>query len=146
MGKNRLTAAEIVQDLKGYFTKRNEVLMAFLFGSGAKNFFHLESDIDIAVYFKPRYGYIDFENEKAKYPQEQEIWWDIEDLLKRETDLLILNRAPARISDSVLRGIPIIIKNRKLYLDFMLRVTREAEDFRGFVEEYWKLKQEAYGK
>ena len=37
----------------------------------------------------------------------------------------------------------IIIKDRGLYLDFMMRVTAEAEDFRDFVESYWQLKQEA---
>ena len=140
------TVATIVHDLRDYFTKRNEVLMVFLFGSWAKNFSHMESDVDIAVYFKPRCGYIDFENESAKYSQEHEIWRDIEGLLRQEADLLVLNRAPARISDSVLRGTPIIIKDRKLYLDFMLRVTMEAEDFRAFAEEYWRLKQEACGK
>lgn len=134
----------IIQNLKDYFGAREEVLMAFLFGSRARNFSHKESDIDLAIYFKPQQGYVELEKEDARYPQEHEIWLDIERLLGQEVDLIVLNRAPARISDSALRGIPVIIKDRKLYWDFMLRVTSEAEDFREFVEEYWKLKQEIH--
>lgn len=141
-----LKTSLIVQNLKDYFEGRQEVLMVFLFGSRAKNFSHKESDVDIAVYFKPGQGYIEFEEEGARYPQEYEIWLDIERLLRQEVDLIVLNRAPARVSDSALRGIPVIIKDRKIYWDFMLRVTSEAEDFREFVEEYWKLKQEIYNK
>ncbi len=38
--------------LKKYFEKKQEVLLAFLFGSFAKGFQMKESDLDIAVYFK----------------------------------------------------------------------------------------------
>jgi predicted nucleotidyltransferase len=146
MQKNELRIPSIIQNLKDYFEGRQEVLMAFLFGSWAKNFSHKESDIDIAIYFKPQQGYIELEKEDARYPQEHEIWLDMERLLRQEIDLVVLNRAPARISDSAIRGTPVIIKNRKLYWDFMIRVTMEAEDFREFVEEYWKLKQEIHSK
>jgi uncharacterized protein (DUF2344 family) len=57
----------------------------------------------------------------------------------------VLNRARSCIANSAINGIPIVIKDRGLYLDFMLRVTTEAEDFRETVEDYWRIKQAIYG-
>jgi predicted nucleotidyltransferase len=130
--------------LRTYFKNREEVLMSFLFGSWSKDCQNKESDIDIAVYIKPQHRHIEFEDEKAKYAVENDLWADLEGLLKREVDLIILNRASSTISDSALRGVPILIRDRKVYLNFMLRATAEAEDFRNFVEDYWKLKQEIW--
>ena len=46
--------AEKVAQLKKYFETREDILMAFLFGSYAKGQTHSHSDIDIAVYFRPK--------------------------------------------------------------------------------------------
>jgi hypothetical protein len=56
-------------------------------------------------------------------------------------DFIVLNRARSSIASSAIKGRPIIIKDRGLYLDFMLRVTAEAEDYREMVEDYWRIKQ-----
>ena len=53
-----------------------------------------------------------------------------ERLLKREVELLVLNRVSATIAASAIRGIPLAINDWELYLDFMEVVTAEAEDFR----------------
>ena len=117
--------------------------MAFLFGSAVEGSLTAESDIDIGVYFIPKGRSLDYENSSARYPEEHGIWLDIERILHREIDFVVLNRAPATIADSALRGVPIVIKHEGLYLDFLLRITRDAEDFRDFIEDYWRLKQEA---
>lgn len=44
---------QTIQALKEYFTKRDDVVMAFLFGSRAKGYARITSDWDIAIYFKP---------------------------------------------------------------------------------------------
>jgi len=44
---------EKIKALKDYFARRNDVSMAFVFGSRAKNSAVKISDWDIAVYFKP---------------------------------------------------------------------------------------------
>ncbi len=41
----------IVDKLRNYFGKRDDIVMAFLFGSWAKAHDGAESDIDVAVYF-----------------------------------------------------------------------------------------------
>ena len=136
---------EIIKILKNYFERRDDVLMAFLFGSHAKVVSHKESDVDIAVYFKPKSGHLEWEEFDIRYDAEDEIWLDVERLLKQNVDLIILNRARCSIANSALNGIPIVIKDRGLYLDFMLRITTESEDFRETVEDYWRIKQAIYG-
>lgn len=136
---------EMIKILKEYFEGRDDILMAFLFGSYARAIPHRESDVDIAVYFRPKSGYLEWEEFDIKYEAEDEIWLDVERLLKRNVDLIILNRARSTIAQSAINGIPIIIKDRGLYLDFMLRVTLEAEDFRETFEDYWRIKQAIYG-
>lgn len=136
---------EIIKTLKDYFEKRDDVLMAFLFGSYAKAITHRESDVDIAVYFTTKNNQLEWEEFDIKYDTEDEIWLDVERLLKQNVDLIVLNRARSSIASSAINGIPIIVKDRGLYIDFMLRVTAEAEDFRETIEDYWKIKQGLYG-
>ncbi|MBU1262439.1 nucleotidyltransferase domain-containing protein [bacterium] len=116
--------------LKEYFGKRPEVAFTFLFGSQASGKVTSLSDVDIALYFYPQHPKpIEFE-EPQFYKQETEIWVELERLLKKEVELIVLNRAPATISASAIRGVPIVIKDWGLYLDFMETVTSEAIDFR----------------
>lgn len=90
------------------------------------------SDVDIAVYFYPSLRHpIEFE-EGVYYKGENEIWGDIERLLKKEVELLVLNRVPATIAASAIRGVSLAIHDWGLYLDFMLVVTDVADDFMDF--------------
>lgn len=132
----------IIEKLKNYFEKRDDIVMAFLFGSWAKSQEGIESDVDIAIYFKPKGKIFEWEETGFQYDSEKHIWLDVERIVEKEVDLLVLNRATPTIADSALRGIPIIIKDRNLYMDFLLRVTSEAIDFRQWVEGYWKLKEQ----
>ena len=132
---------EIVTRLRGYFDERDEVAMAFLFGSWAKGRQRSDSDVDIAVYFRPVGGVMEWENPDAHYESEGEIWSDLERMLGKNVELLVLNRAVPTVAESALRGIPLIVRDRGLYLDFMVRITHEAMDFREWVEGYWRLKE-----
>lgn len=119
----------MIEDLKSYFGKRQDVAFAFLFGSQASGWATSLSDVDVAVYFYPkRRKPIEYE-EPIWYEKEGEIWGDLERLLKKEVELLVLNRVSASVAASAIRGIPLVINDWGLYLDFMLVVTREAEDY-----------------
>lgn len=125
----------MVETLKEYFSKRQDVAFAFLFGSQASGWATSLSDVDIAVYFYPkRRRPIEYE-EPVYYEKENEIWGDLERLLKKEVELLVLNRVSASVAASAIRGIPLVINDWGLYLDFMDTVTREAEDFREMLFE-----------
>lgn len=132
---------EILEKLKTYFESRDEVVMAFLFGSAYKGTMTDESDVDIAIYFKSEGGRVDLE-EKKSFPNLDEIWRDVEKITQRNTDVVVLNNASANVASAAIsNGRPIIIKDRALYWRFYLPITSWAEDFRIFVESFWKIKE-----
>lgn len=132
---------KIIPKLRQYFEKKEEISMAFLFGSWTKGQECIESDIDIALYFKSKTDVLEWQNTNSYFESENKIWIEIERIVGREVDLVVLNRAAATVADSALRGVPIIIKDRNLYMDFLLRITSEVIDFREWVDNYWKLKE-----
>jgi len=138
---NRNKREKIIPRLRDYIEKQKEVSFAFLFGSWAKDQEGIESDMDIAVYFKPETNILEFQSTDSYYEAENQLWTEMERIAGIEVDLLVLNRAPATVADNALRGIPIAIKDRNLYINFLLRATSEAIDFREWVVEYWRLKE-----
>lgn len=128
--------------LKELFRKYEEVSFAFLFGSKSKGLDRNLSDYDIGIYFKPENSkFIEFEEDKH-YPLTDKIWADLELLLKKDVDVVVLNRASVSIAaDIITKGIPIIIKNRDVFLRFLVVVTSWAIDRREFVRDYFEIFQ-----
>lgn len=115
--------------------------MAFIFGSYMKGNATSESDFDLAIYFKPEGEAVEWEEAKL-YKEEDEVWRDVEKLVGLRTDLVVLNRAPSTLASSVIQeGEPIVIKDRSLYLRFLLTVSSTAEHFREFVDDFWEIKE-----
>ncbi|MBU2634845.1 DUF86 domain-containing protein [Patescibacteria group bacterium] len=129
-------AEKEIKKLREYFKKRKDVVMAFVFGSFAKGRQMKESDVDVAVYFK---------SEQENFKKEDEIWSDINKIIQnKEVHLVCLNNAPATlISDVFKTGIPLVIKDKKLYWELYLYKTLEAEDFVRFAEEYFEIAKKA---
>ena len=122
-----------IETLKSYFSAREDIAFAFLFGSHARGMATKLSDVDIAVYFYPKRRHpIEYE-EEVFYDGEHEICFEIERILKKEVELLVLNRVSSSVAASAIRGIPLAINDWGLYLDFMLIVTTEADDFMDFI-------------
>ena len=70
-----------LEKLKVFLKTKDNILAVFLFGSYAKDLIHRESDIDIAIYFKPENNEIEYEEEK-EYEGEDELWSEIEKILE----------------------------------------------------------------
>ena len=120
---------DVIEGLKQYFDQRKDIAFAFLYGSQANGTATRLSDVDIAVYFYPRERHpLEFERE-IFYETENQIWGDLQRILKKEVELLVLNRVSASVSASAIRGIPLVIKDWGLYIDFMEVITGAAEDF-----------------
>lgn len=103
--------------------------MAFLFGSQAKGYARKVSDWDVAVYVT-----------EERRELEKAIWSEVEGIVGAEVDLVVLNRAPASIAWSIVRaGMPLIIKNRRLFLRFMIRVSHEANAWYRTSGEYHRI-------
>lgn len=132
--------SEMTQKLKDYFEKRDDIVMAFLFGSFASGRTMYDSDVDVAVYFKPKGREIEWEEERD-WSEKDKIQEDIENIVRRDVDLLVLNKARTMVAFDVLeKGIPIAIKDRALYWRFYLLVNSAAVDFADFVSDYQKIK------
>ena len=121
---------QIRQILAPYFANRLDVRMAFLFGSVERGVASTESDVDVAVYL---------EEEGA----EGTLWTDIERLVGCEVDLVVLNRAPALVGWSAIRGTPLLIRDQGFFLDYFLEISEEAESLAEFNLDFWKLRDRA---
>lgn len=122
----------IIAALKDFFSRRDDVSLAFLFGSQAKGIAVKRSDVDVAVYFRSGYDV-----EKLRTLTDE-----LENLLQKEVDLIVLNDANPSLAWSALRGVPLFIADRHFYLEYMLDVSREAEDFNEFILDLWRLRRE----
>lgn len=128
--------------LKRYFQKRDDVALAFIFGSRASGRERAISDWDIAVYFRSEQG-VEIETSK-EYPGEESIRRDLARLLPQEADLLVLNRArPPLVFTVINRGKPLAIKDERLRLELLLRTHYEAVDFWQFIKEFWDVRAKA---
>ncbi|MCR4440311.1 MAG: DUF86 domain-containing protein [bacterium] len=132
-----------IRVLTQYFEKEPGIALAFLFGSRAKGFWKKSSDWDIAVYFTPD-EYLELETER-EYPGEDRIWSDLIDLLATdEVDFVILNRACPTLVYNVLRtGHPLLIRDRRLFLDLLCKVSYEAVDWWDFVSDFYQIAERA---
>ncbi len=120
---------KIIEQLKEYFERKPDVLLAFLFGSVAKSREIEGSDVDIAIYGE----------EEA---QRDRICQDLASLVGRGVDLIRFQEAPATLASSIFKtGIPLTIKDKNLYWKLYLAKTMEAEDFSEFAKSYWDISQ-----
>jgi predicted nucleotidyltransferase len=117
--------------LKGFFASREDIILAFLFGSVASGKTRDDSDVDIAVYFAEGY------TKKAV----NLLWSELEKLLESQVDLVLLNKDNPTLAWSALRGIPLLIRDRSFYLEYMLRVSREAEDLQDFIIDLYRRRK-----
>lgn len=126
--------------LKEFLEKRDDVLAAFLFGSFAKDRVHRESDVDIAVYFKPSSHEIEYEEEK-NYAGEDEIWSETEKILNIKTDFVVLNRASSTLADSIIKeGRQLVMNDTKYFARFANVIDDAAEYYREYMEDFIKIK------
>jgi len=130
----------ILAKLKDYFAKRDEVVMAFVFGSQSKGMARAVSDWDIAAYFAPKeYGELET---KHDYAGESQIWSDVDKIVGQDVDFLVMNRARPPLVFSILNtATPIVIKDRRLYTDLLLKTHYEAVDFWRFAKEFWQIRE-----
>lgn len=131
-----------IDQLKEYFSKREDVVLAFLFGSQVKGLTRPSSDWDIAIYLTPRqWGELET---KHIYNGESAIQADVCRMIVSDVDCVVLNRARLSLVFSVLNsGIPLTNKDMRLYFTLLSRTHYEAIDYWNFVQEYRTLYERA---
>lgn len=126
----------LIKKLEEYLSSCPKVSFAYLFGSATSGRMHTESDIDIGVYFTPPTGELEYESE-TEYPGEDNLWLELERLVGRKTDLVVLNRAPATLLSSILQtGTKIFVRDEKLLSRLWLATMAAAEDWREFISDF----------
>lgn len=127
-----------LETLKEYCAQRDDIILAFLFGSQAKGLSRPTSDWDVAVYLVP-HRREELET-RERYHGENEIRADISRLVSADLDFVVLNRARPSLVFSILNsGIPLAMKDMRLYFTLLSRTHYEAADYWSFVREYREL-------
>jgi hypothetical protein len=127
---------DVLARLKEYFQSRKDISFAFLFGSQVPGKTLRESDVDIAIHFREAYS---FETVKL-------LWSDLEEMVRKDVDLLVLDTAPPLIGYTAIRGKRLAINDEGAFLKYMLRISQEAEDFREFLLDMWSLREKLRGR
>lgn len=131
---------EILEKLKDYFLRRDEAVLAFVFGSQAKGTARAVSDWDIAAYFKPK-KFAELET-REEYEGENQIKSDVSNILKQDIDFLVMNRArPSLVFQILNTGTPLVVKDERLQRELLLKTHYEAVDFWRFAQEFWKIRE-----
>jgi predicted nucleotidyltransferase len=117
--------------LRRFFAGREDVCLAFLFGSVSRGNAISESDVDIGVWLKDGYS----------RPEIERLWADIERECRRNVDLIVLNEARPVIAWAAFRGARLKIASSRLFIQKMLEISDEAEFIQDFTLELFALRR-----
>jgi len=136
-----------IEQLKEYFAEQPAIVLAFLFGSYATGRAMEESDFDVGIYVKnyPATSVFELRGRPEKVRKiESGIGRGITRIVDKDVNLIIMNKAPASLVSNIFKtGIPLAVKDKKLYWELYLKVSSEAEDFLRFLIDFRRIKQEA---
>ncbi len=125
-----------IEELKAYLATREDVSLAYLFGSQAKGTATNESDVDIGVYFKPAGRALEYET-TFDYPAEEVILRDVERIVQGEVDFVVLNKVPTTLFFAVLdEGKPLLVRDQSLWWRLYLTISDAAEFFRSYIHSF----------
>ena len=113
----------VINKIKEYLNKRQEILFAYIFGSFVES--EEFSDVDIALYVDGEFS--------LKY--EFEIEDDLERILKLPVDARVINNAPVSFAYGVLKD-GMLIKDNDVRTDFQMIKFKEYMDYVHLRDEY----------
>lgn len=115
--------AELRQRITEYVSEKEEILLAWLFGSMAAGTSHIDSDVDIALLFR-----------RGKEPDADaflSLKSDLASRVERDVDIVILNQASPIVRMQVLeKGEKLFERERRAYLEFFVRTMNEYDDLK----------------
>lgn len=115
----------MIEDIAGtlteYFKNKEEILLAFVFGSAASGRLTKESDVDIAVLF----------SSMPEFSEVLNITNEISGIIKKEVDVVILNDSSPVIRMQVLKSGELIKrKDDVIYNNFFVKTVKEYDDLK----------------
>lgn len=115
--------AELRQRITEYVSEKEEILIAWLFGSMVTGTSRPDSDVDIALLLRR-----DSEPDADRFLSLKS---DLASLLKRDVDIVILNQASPIVRMQVLeKGEKLFERERRAYLEFFVRTMNEYDDLK----------------
>lgn len=127
----RLPKKERIEMLKSLIREHDEVIIAYLYGSGAQGNLRADSDIDIGILL--------VDDAVPDHLYAIRLAGEIRSRcrLDREVDVRILNRRPIRFLHQVLRyGEIVFVRDERKRVDFETGVIKAYLDFKPFLMEY----------
>lgn len=119
-------ADDIVETLEEYFRDKEDVLLAFVFGSAVSGRCTGQSDVDIAVLFSGR----------PDVPGVLKIWNEAADATGRTIDLVALNDASPVIRMQILRSGKLIKSaSAVIYSNLFTKTVKEYDDLKHIRKE-----------
>jgi uncharacterized protein len=116
-------APQLVEAVQTYLAEHAPVIAAVIFGSAAGGPLRPDSDVDLALLFAAE-----------QVPGEDEILEmraDLEQLLRRDVDLIVLNQAsPILAFQAARHGTLLFCRDRRAYERFLVRLITEYADFK----------------
>ncbi len=112
---------DIAGALKEYFKDKEEILLAFIFGSAVGDRLTKESDVDIAVLF----------SSMPAFSEVLKITDSVSEAVGREVDIVVLNNSSPVIRMQVLKNGKLIkSKDNVIYNNFFVRTVKEYDDLK----------------
>lgn len=120
----------LIEKLSSYFqthAERGHIDMAFLYGSWATGKQRNDSDVDMAVLFSDDAG-----SDDAVYRTLVDISTDLGGVFGRETNVIRLQwdfDKPMLYYNAAIHGVPLYVKDKGLYVGFVIEALSQMEDF-----------------
>ena len=113
--------SKTLKSLKSSFHHRQEVLLAFLFGSFASKRIRPSSDVDIGILFEV----------VPEIHAMNDMREELSSILQREVDLAVLNHASPVLNMQILKnGILLYARDRKHYHHFFVDTVNQYDDLK----------------
>lgn len=129
------------EKLKKFFEREKGIVALYVFGSHAKKSKRTPEDIDVAIFY---------ERESSPNPRQTlEIQENLSGLLKKDVDLVVMNRANPILKHQIFREGKLLMNNNPSLLnDFFARSLSEYDDIKRVRKpiEQSILKGRVYGK
>ncbi len=118
------------KELTGYFTSKDSIILAYLFGSTARGDTGRLSDVDIAVLLDEKIS------KKDRFDLELKLICEITTLIKKnKIDLIVLNEAPLLLAYNIIKN-RIILKSSETE-----RVKFETNILSIYIDEKYYIKR-----
>ena len=113
---------QLISDLKEFFSKREDVVFAYLFGSIAYDNYTSKSDIDVAVFLKTN---------KDLFDERINLIVELEKRFKRDVDVIVLNNSKSSFLKYFIikEGVVIADKNKDIRTELEFKILENYFDY-----------------